>query len=75
MSIAETMRRIAGWFCLGLVAMFVLLGYYFGNIRFAPIAGGFLILSAVFLIERAPEQAETHGIYPRPDPRVDRTGR
>ncbi|HET6836920.1 MAG TPA: hypothetical protein VFH24_02690 [Gemmatimonadales bacterium] len=75
MGIGETLRRVAGWFCLGLVAVFVLLGYYFGNIRFAPIAGGFLILSAVFLIERAPEQAESHGIHPRPDSRVDRTGR
>jgi hypothetical protein len=75
MDISETLRRIAGWFCLGLVAVFVLLGYFFGNIRFAPIAGGFLILSAVFLIERAPEQAETHGVQPRTDPRVDRTSR
>lgn len=75
MDISETVRRIAGWFCLGLVAVFVLLGYFFGNIRFAPIAGGFLILSAVFLIERAPEQAETHGVQPRTDPRVDRTSR
>jgi hypothetical protein len=75
MGISEGLRRLAGWFCLGLVAVFVLLGYFFGNIRFAPIAGGFLILSAVFLIERAPEQAETHGVHPRTDSRVDRTGR
>ena len=75
MSMSEMLRRIAGWFCLGLVAVFVLLGYFFGNIRFAPIAGGFLILSAVFLIERAPEQAKTHGVHPRTDPRVDRTSR
>jgi hypothetical protein len=75
MSIGEKLRRVAGGFCLGLVALFVILGYFFGNIRFAPIAGGFLILSAVFLIERAPEQAETRGLYPRPDPRVNRTGR
>jgi hypothetical protein len=73
MSFGERLRRLAGWFCLGLVSMFVLLGYYFRNIRFAPLAGGFLILSAVFLIERAPEQIETHGVHPGTDPRVDRT--
>jgi hypothetical protein len=75
MSIGEKLRRVAGWFCLGLVALFVILGYFFGNIRFAPIAGGFLILSAVFLIERAPEQVETHGVQSRTNSRVDRTGR
>ena len=70
MTFAETVRRVAGWFCLGLVAMLVLLGYYFGNVRFAPLAGGFLILSAVFLIERAEEQVERHGIHPGSDSRV-----
>ena len=73
MGIGEMVRRLAGWCCLGMVAVFVLLGYYFGNIRFAPLAGGFLILSAVFLIELAPEQAENNGIHPGTDPRVDRT--
>jgi hypothetical protein len=72
---AERLRRLAGWSCLGLVAMFVLLGYYFGNIRFAPLAGGFLILSAVFLIELAPEHAENNGIQPGTDSRVDRARR
>ncbi|HSJ75500.1 MAG TPA: hypothetical protein VK899_04860 [Gemmatimonadales bacterium] len=75
MGIGEMVRRLAGWCCLGMVAVFVLLGYYFGNIRFAPLAGGFLILSAVFLIELAPEQAESNGIHPGTDPRVDRKGR
>lgn len=75
MGIGEMVRRVAGWCCLGMVAVFVLLGYYFGNIRFAPLAGGFLILSAVFLIELAPEQADNNGIYPGTDPRVDRTRR
>jgi hypothetical protein len=73
MGIGEMVRRLAGWCCLGMVAVFVLLGYYFGNIRFAPLAGGFLILSAVFLIELGPEQAENNGIHPGTDPRVDRT--
>jgi hypothetical protein len=70
MSVGDMVRRVAGWFCLGLVAVFVLLGYYFGNIRFAPLAGGFLILSAVFLIERTPEQVEQHGIHPGAGSRV-----
>jgi hypothetical protein len=72
MGFTEKLRRLVGWFCLGLVAVFVVLGYYFGNIRFTPIAGGFLILSAVFLIER--EQVERHGIHPGTNSRVDRTG-
>jgi hypothetical protein len=73
MVVMDRVRRWAGWFCLGLVAMFVLLGYYFGNIRFTPIAGGFLILSAVFLIER--EQEQTHAIHQGTDPRVHRDSR
>jgi hypothetical protein len=75
MGIGEKLRRLAGWFCLGLVAVFVLLGYYFGNIRFAPLAGGFLILSAVFLIERSEERAEQHGTQQGTDPGIDRTRR
>ena len=72
MGFGEKLRRLAGWFCLGLVALFVLLGYFFGNVRFAPLAGGFLILSAVFLIERGQEQVERNGIHPRTDPRFGR---
>jgi hypothetical protein len=71
MGLTEKLRRVAGWFCLGLVALFVLLGYFFGNIRFAPLAGGFLILSAVFLIERSGEQVQRDGIHPRADSRLD----
>ena len=74
MGFGDKLRRLAGWFCLGMVALFVLLGYYFGNIRFAPLAGGFLILSAVCLIERSQEQVERHGIHSRSDSRVDRAG-
>jgi hypothetical protein len=67
MGYGEKLRRLAGWFCLGVVAMFVVLGYYFRNVRFTPIAGGFLILSAVFLIERGEGRVERHGIHPRAD--------
>jgi hypothetical protein len=70
MSFGDKLRRWAGWFCLGLVAMFCLLGYYFRNIRFAPLAGGFLILSAVGLIERGEEQVEGNAIQPGADSRV-----
>jgi hypothetical protein len=67
MGSGERLRRLAGWFCLGVVALFVILGYYFRNVRFTPLAGGFLILSAVFLIERGQEQVERHGIHPGAD--------
>jgi hypothetical protein len=70
MGVTDRLRRVAGWFSLGLVALFVLLGYYFGNIRFAPLAGGFLILSAVFLIERGEEQAQGDGVHSRADSRL-----
>ena len=63
----EKLRRWAGWFCLGVVALFALLGYYFRNVRFTPVAGGFLILSAVFLIERGKEQVERNAIHPGTD--------
>src|SRR3954469_3280162 len=72
MGVGDRGRRWAGWLCLGLVAMFVLLGYYFGNVRFTPLAGGFLILSAVFLIERGEEQVERHGIHPGTEPPIGR---
>ena len=75
MRFGDRVRRWAGWVCLGLVAIFVLLGYYFGNIRFTPLAGGFLILSAVFLIEREEEQAKVNAIHPGADSRSSRTGR
>jgi hypothetical protein len=67
MGSGEKLRRLAGWVCLGVVALFVVLGYYFRNIRFTPLAGGFLILSAVFLIERGGGRVERHGILPGAD--------
>ena len=67
MSSGEKLRRWAGWFCLGVVALFALLGFYFRNVRFTPVAGGFLILSAVFLIERGKEQMERNAIHPGTD--------
>jgi hypothetical protein len=75
MGVGDRVRRWAGWLCLGLVALFVLLGYYFGNIRFAPLAGGFLILSAVFLIERGEEQIQANAIHSGADSGVGGAGR
>jgi hypothetical protein len=59
MTVRYRLQRLAGWVCLAFVAMFCLLGYYFGNIRFAPLAGGFAILAAIGLIEQGAEQAES----------------
>jgi hypothetical protein len=75
MGVGDRLRRWAGWFCLGVVAMCVLLGYYFGNIRFAPLAGGFLILSAVFLIERDADPVQTNAVHAGADSGVGRAGR
>ena len=75
MSLGDRMRRWAGWCCLALVALFCLLGYYFGNIRFAPIAGGFLILAAVAEIEHGEEQAERNAVQSGADSGIDRARR
>jgi hypothetical protein len=74
MCLSDRLRCLAGWLCLGLVALFCLLGYYFGNIRFAPLAGGFLILGAVALIEQGEEQSESNAIHPGADSGVGRAG-
>ena len=42
------LQRWAGRLCAGLVALLAMMGYYFGNIRFAPVAAGFAILAALF---------------------------
>ena len=72
MECGDHLRRCTGWFCLGLVAVCAFLGYYFGNIRFAPLAAGFVILAAVCLVEWEEEQARSNGIHPGADSRVDR---
>ncbi|HEY3013075.1 MAG TPA: hypothetical protein VGJ36_10030 [Gemmatimonadales bacterium] len=72
MDLGERLRRWAGWVCISLVAAFVLMGYHFGNIRFAPLAGGFLILAAVCLIERDQEQVGNNAIHPGADSGVGR---
>jgi hypothetical protein len=42
------LQRWAGRVCAGLVALLAMLGYHFGNVRFAPVAAGFAILAALF---------------------------
>lgn len=75
MSFGDRMCRWAGWCCLALVALFCLLGYYFGNTRFAPLAGGFLILAAVAEIEQGEEQSNSNAVQSGTDTGVDRASR
>ena len=42
------LQRWAGRACVGVVALLVMLGYYFANVRFAPVAAGFAILAGLF---------------------------
>ena len=58
MDSSDRIRRWAGWLCLGMVATLTSMGYHFGNIRFAPLAAGFAILAAVFLLTLAVTREE-----------------
>jgi hypothetical protein len=42
------LQRWAARLCAGLMVVLALSGYYFGNIRFAPVVAGFAILAGVF---------------------------
>ena len=72
MGIGELARRLAGWCCLGMVAVFVLLGYYFGNIRFAPLAVTgpqslkWVLLSVIWAVEPPPAEPSTNVRTPPP---------
>ncbi len=72
MDLGDRTRRWTGWVCLGVVALFLLMGYHFGNIRFAPLAAGFMILAALCFFDRGREQVRSDGVHPRPDPGVNR---
>lgn len=54
-------QRWAGRVCAVIVALLAMLGFYFGNVRFAPVAVGFAILAALFysgrLIAAAPSRS------------------
>jgi hypothetical protein len=72
MDLGDRIRRWAGWMCLGLVAALALMGYHFGNIRFAPLVAGFAILAAVCLLERGRTSMRSDGIHPRRDSGINR---
>jgi hypothetical protein len=55
-------QRWAGRVCAGLVALLATLGYYFGNVRFAPVAAGFAILAVLFYSGRLIATAPTNSL-------------
>jgi hypothetical protein len=48
--------------CLGLVCTLSLMGFHFGNVRFAPVVAGFAILAGVFYTWRAQPAATSHSL-------------
>ena len=72
MELSDRIRRWIGWLCLAMVATLVSMGYYFKNIRFAPLGAGFAILAAVCLIERDRAPMRTDGLHPRRDSGISR---
>ena len=48
------LQRWAGRLCGALVVVLALTGYYFANVRFAPVAAGFAILAGVFYTTTRP---------------------
>lgn len=42
------LQRWAGRLCAGLVVALAWTGWYFANVRFAPVAAGFAILAGLF---------------------------
>ena len=71
MGYGDTVRRAAGWACVGLVAMLIAMGYHFGNVRFVPVAAGFAILGGLFLLARPTDQMSSNVIQSGRDPRID----
>jgi hypothetical protein len=71
MGYGDTVRRAAGWACVGLVAMLIAMGYHFGNVRFVPVAAGFAILGGLFLLARPTDQMRSNVIQSGRDPRID----
>ena len=59
MGLSIELQRWAGRVCAGLVVALTWMGYYFANIRFAPVAVGFAILAAVFYSGRLLAAAPT----------------
>lgn len=42
------LQRWAGRLCAGAVVVLMMTGYYYANIRFAPVVAGFAILAGLF---------------------------
>ena len=53
------LQRWAGRLCVALVVVLAMIGYYFANVRFAPVAAGFAILAGVFYTTTRPIAAPT----------------
>jgi hypothetical protein len=70
MGYGETVRRTAGWACASLVAVLIVMGYHFANVRFVPVAAGFAILAGLFLLARPAEQMRSDAIQSGADPRI-----
>jgi hypothetical protein len=70
MGYGETVRRRAGWACVGLVAVLITMGYHFANVRFVPMAAGFAILAGLFLLAHPADEMTTNAIQSGPDPRL-----
>jgi len=67
MDFLDVVRRWSGWIFLALVAALVIMGYHFGNIRFAPLAAGFAILAVVCWTDRGRIPMRSDGIHARRD--------
>jgi hypothetical protein len=48
--------------CLGLVCTLSLMGFHFGNVRFAPVVAGFAILAGVFYTWRGHPAEPSHSL-------------
>ena len=75
MDLSARLLRWAGWLCVCVVATLTSLGYHFGNIRFAPLAAGFVILAAVCWLDRGQTPVRSDGIHPGANSRVNRASR
>jgi hypothetical protein len=66
--------RWSGRAFLGLAAALIGTGFYYGNVRFLPVAAGFAILGAVCLSARWREPVRSDGVHPGTDTRGGRAG-
>jgi hypothetical protein len=62
MGSSVVLQTWAARFCLGLVCTLSLMGFHFGNVRFAPVVAGFAILSGVFYTWRGQPAAPSRSL-------------